>query len=119
MKKLLAIIVLLFLVPLAYAASYKPINYVSDYAEVISPEQEAQINALAAAIEKNSTVQIAILTVPTLNGQDINQFAVETFAEWGVGRKDVYNGLLLVVAVADRKWKIEVGYGLEGLLNDA
>ncbi len=116
---LIAFLISLLILPTILAASYTPINYVSDYAGIIDDNTEAQINALAAQIEQNSTVEIAVLTVPSLDGGDIDQFAVETFHDWGVGQKDVNNGLLMVVAVEDHAWRIEVGYGLEPVLTDA
>ena len=119
MKNVFWLIALFLALPLVFAIQYDPINYVSDYAEVIDDEMEAQINALAAAIEENTTAEIAILTITSLEGQNIDQFAVETFEQWGVGQKDVSNGLLIVVAVDDREWRIEVGYGLEGAITDA
>src|SRR3989344_7448945 len=109
----------MILVSTAIAVDYKPISYVSDYANIIDENSEAQINALAEEIERNSTVEVAILTVPNLDGGDIDQFAVETFHDWGVGKKDVNNGLLMVIAVEDREWRIEVGYGLEPIITDA
>lgn len=101
------------------ALAYTPINYVSDYAEIIPPTEEAQINSLAASIEQNSTVEIAVLTVPSLDGQDKDSFAVDTFKQWGIGKKDVDNGLLILIAPNEREWRIEVGYGLEPVLTDA
>src|SRR3989344_3219961 len=116
--RILLFLLILFIIPSALAA-YNPINYVSDYAEIIDDATEAQINQLAAAIEENTTAEIAVLTIGSLEGQNIDQFAVETFEQWGVGKRDVSNGLFIVVAVQDREWKIEVGDGLEGAITDA
>lgn len=109
----------LFLLPVVLAADYNPLNFVSDYAEIIDEADEAEINALAAQIEQNTTIEVAVLTIPSLEGEDLDQFTVETFDDWGVGKEDVDNGLLMVVAVEDRKWRIEVGYGLEPVITDA
>ncbi len=111
--------ILLIIIPIVAAEEYEPINYVSDYAGIIDDFEEAQINALAEEIERDTSAEVAVLTVPNLGGEDIDQFAVETFEKWGVGQKDVNNGLLMVVAVEDRKWRIEVGYGLESVITDA
>ena len=120
-KPILALFLILsmVLVPIVAAVSYTPVNYVSDYAEIIDENYEAQINALAGDIEHNTTIEIAVLTVPSLDGGDIDLFAVETFHDWKVGKKDVNNGLLIVVAVEDHQWRIEVGYGLEPIITDA
>ena len=110
--------IFILLTPIAFAATYNPINYVSDYADIIDAGDESNINALAAAIQQNSTVEIAVLTVPSLD-TDINQFAVDMFKQWGIGKKDVDNGLLILIAPNEREWRIEVGYGLEPVLTDA
>ena len=117
MKKI-PLLVLLIIFSTASAA-LTPISYVSDYANIIPPEEEAQLNELIAAIEQNISVEIAVLTVPSLDGQDINQLAVEIFQQWGIGKKDVDNGLLIIIAPTEHEWKIEVGYGLEPVLPDA
>lgn len=125
MKKSLLIFLLIsiMVIPTINAAeNYTPVNYVSDYANIIEDATEAQINTLAQEIEHNTAVEIAVLTILSLEGQegqDIDQFAVETFHDWGVGKKDVDNGLLIVVAVKDHQWRIEVGYGLEPVITDA
>lgn len=109
----------LIFLQIATAAEYTPINYVSDYAEIIDEDYEAQINTLAREIERNTSVEIAVLTVSNLDGDDIDQFAVKTFHDWGVGKKDIDNGLLMVIAIEDREWRIEVGYGLEPVITDS
>ena len=119
MKKAIFLLLLL-LIPLAAAIEYpKPINYVSDYADIIPPEYEQRINQLAQEIERNTTVEIAILTVNNLQGLDRETYAVEIFEQWGIGKKDVNNGLLILVAAEERQYRIEVGYGLEPIITDA
>src|SRR3989344_2788391 len=109
----------MILVSTAIAVDYKPISYVSDYANIIDENSEAQINALAEEIERNSTVEVAILTVHNLDGESVDQFAEETFHDWGGGMKEVNNGLLIVVALEEHEWRIEVGSGLEPIITDA
>lgn len=94
-------------------------KYVNDYANVLSESEEARLNDLAALIEENTTIEIAILTVDTTGDLSIEEFAVETFEKNGIGKKDKDNGLLIIAAIEDRKWRFEVGYGLEPLLTDA
>jgi uncharacterized protein len=79
----------------------------------------AQISALCAEIEQNTTSQIAVVMINSTEGISIEEYAGELFERWGIGQKDVDNGLLILVAVQDRTYRIEVGYGLEGVLNDA
>ncbi len=89
---------------------------VTDQAGVLSTSQEADLLAQINTIERNSTVQIAILIIPSLNGEDIETYSVKTFEANGIGRKDVDNGMLVVVSVGDKKYRVETGYGLEGTL---
>lgn len=104
----------------AYAQSIpKVVPYVNDYSGVLSQADAAAINGIAQQIEQNSTVQVAVLIVDSTQPSDIATFANQAFRQSGIGHKDNNNGLLLVLAVKDREWRIEVGYGLEGVLNDA
>ena len=120
MKRILFFVLfLVFISSIAYAQTPTLQKYVNDYANVLSSADEARLNALAAEIEQNTTVEIAILTVNTTGDMSIEEYAVETFENNGIGKKDVDNGILIMAAIDDRKWRIEVGYGLEGVLNDA
>lgn len=123
MKRVMWLLVFLLLMGLVSAVDYPSYrNYVNDYANVISPEYEASINALASQIERETTAQIAVLTVNDFGDEDINNYAVGLFREWGIGKKDVNNGLLILVKPKvegqDGEWRIEVGYGMEGLITD-
>lgn len=95
------------------------VQYVNDFAGVLTPSEIDAINILAGEIERNTTVQIAVLTVKTTQPMAIDEYATEVFRENGIGHRDNNNGLLIVAAIDDRKWRIEVGYGLEGTINDA
>ena len=120
MKKAIFFLLFLLVIPLALAVEYpKSINYVSDYANIISPEYEQLINQLAREIEDNTTVEIAILVVDNLQGLDRETYVVEIFKQWGIGKKDVNNGLLILVALEEQQYRIEIGYGLEPIITDA
>ncbi|MBM3214970.1 TPM domain-containing protein [Candidatus Poribacteria bacterium] len=93
-------------------------GYVNDYAGVISQSQRAQLSASLEAFEQQTSNQIIVLTVVSLEGQDIESFGIEVAEAWKVGQKGKDNGIILIVAVADRKMRIEVGYGLEGAVPD-
>jgi uncharacterized protein len=96
----------------------KPTNYVSDFAGVLSPETQASLNALCAQVDRQAHAQIAVVTIKSLDGQPIENFATELEDKWKVGKKGTDRGLLLIFAPNDRKYRIEVGYGLEGILPD-
>ena len=92
--------------------------YVQDYADVISPASEKIIYSLGRELDAKTTAQVAVLTVPTLDGEPIESYALNVLRSWGIGSKDKNNGVLIVVATQDRQSRIEVGYGLEGALPD-
>jgi uncharacterized protein len=108
----------LLLLPVAFALP-QPIGYVNDFANIIEPEWEEQLNALIGEIEKNTTVEIAIVTVKTLEDNTPEGLALAYLEQWGVGKKGTDNGLVILVALEEHKWRIEVGYGLEGTITDS
>ena len=91
---------------------------VVDEADVLSAEAETAIVERLAALERETSDQMVVVTVKSLEGEPIGDLARRLGNGWGIGRKGVDNGVLLVVAPADRQARIEVGYGLEGLLTD-
>lgn len=95
----------------------RPTNYVSDFANVLSPETQQQINALCAQVDHQANAQIAVVTIKTLDGEAIQNYAVELWDKWKIGQKD--RGVLVLLAVQDRKRWIATGYGLEAILTDA
>lgn len=92
---------------------------VVDEAEILSPATRAKLGAELKALEERSTHQVAVLTVRTLGGASVEDFAVRVFEAWKLGQKGKDNGVLVLVAPAERRMRIEVGYGLEGTLTDA
>jgi uncharacterized protein len=99
----------------------KPRNHVSDFGNVISERYEQRINQLASVLQKKTKSELAVVTINNLKERGygtVEEAAVALFEEWGIGRKDENDGLLILVAVKDRKWRIEVGYGLEGVIPD-
>jgi uncharacterized protein len=92
---------------------------VNDYAGVMGQEQERELEARLAQFEQETGHQVAVLTIPTLEGEDIEGFGIRVAESWKIGKKGFDNGVILVVAVNDRRLRLEVGYGLEGVLPDA
>lgn len=95
-----------------------PVGYVNDFAQVISSDYERTLTELIAEVEQKTTAEIAVATVKTGQPQSIDMYAVELFTRWGVGKEEKDNGVLIVLAMEERKVWIEVGYGLEGVLPD-
>ncbi|ABF40519.1 protein of unknown function DUF477 [Candidatus Koribacter versatilis Ellin345] len=98
--------------------SLKATGYVNDFAGVLQPDTIQKLEALSTEIDQKTGAQIAIVTVKSLDGDDIDNYAVALFKEWGVGAKKSDRGVLVLTAVDDRKYRIEVGYGLEPILPD-
>src|SRR5713101_6152190 len=96
-----------------------PNGYVSDLAGVITPEARTRLEALCAEVEQKTGAQMAIVTVQSLDGEGVENYAVDLYKQLGVGSKKDNRGVLLLVAPHERKYRIEVGYGLEPVINDA
>jgi uncharacterized protein len=96
----------------------QPTNYVSDFAGVLSPETQTSLNALCAQVDRLAHAQIAVVTIKSLDGEPIENFATALEDKWKVGKKGTDRGILLIFAPQDRKYRFEVGYGLEGILPD-
>jgi uncharacterized protein len=95
-----------------------PTNYVNDFAHVLNPQTEAQLNDLSQQVDQKAKAQLAIVTINTLDGQDIESYAVDLFKQWGIGGKGTNRGVLILIAVKDHHYRTEVGYGLEPILPD-
>ena len=127
MKRLLALLVLTFQVFFSSQADAeskippKPTNgsiYVQDYANLLSPETKATINAVSKDLDNKTKAQVVVVTIPSLEGKPIEDYSLELLRAWGIGDKEKNNGVLLLIALKDRQSRIEVGYGLEGALPD-
>lgn len=97
----------------------KPSSFVNDYAGIINSETKTKLERILSSFEGATKIEISVVTVPTLNGSPMDDYANELFKEWRIGKRSENNGLLVIVAPNDRKARIEVGYGLEGAINDA
>src|SRR6202790_1153436 len=96
-----------------------PTGYVTDLAGVVKPETKANLEALCVELDQKTGAQMAIVTVHSLEGETVQQFANDLFKQLGVGSKKDSRGVLLLVAPNERKYWTEVGYGLEPVINDA
>ena len=117
------VLLLLAPAPLLVGESVKslpaPTGYISDFAGVLSPSTKQNLESLCTQVDRQAHAQIAVVTIKTLdNDQSVEEFATELEDKWGVGNKDD-RGVLMILVMTPRKGRIEVGYGLEGILNDA
>jgi uncharacterized protein len=94
-------------------------GFVNDTAGMLSPAYRVALEQDLRAYEASTTNEIAVLTVPTLAGDSIEDFSVRVFEQWGIGKKSQDNGLLLLLVRDDKKARIEIGYGLEPYITDA
>jgi uncharacterized protein len=92
---------------------------VNDEAGIFSTSQAQELDATLSALESQTGIQMAVLTIPGLEGEDLEEFSIRTVDKWKLGKAGDDNGILLLLALADRKVRLEVGYGLEGELTDA
>jgi uncharacterized protein len=117
---LTSILLIVLLAPSICAATFpKPAGFVNDFANVIQPAAAQRLEALLRALEKKTGVEVAVVTVSSLDERPIEDYAVDLYKEWGIGKKGVDEGALILVAPNEKRVRIEVGYGLEGTLNDA
>jgi uncharacterized protein len=105
-------------VPAEPIASLHPSNYVNDFSGVLDAATQARLNDLCFQVEQKAHAQIAVVTVKSLDGQDVVSYAVALYQKWGIGAKGKDRGVLILLATQDRKYWTTVGYGLEPILPD-
>ncbi len=122
MKKIILLILLfgvLVTVQSAFALKIpKLIGRVNDYATVLTSDQKASFNNLLKEVETANSAQVVLLTINSLEGENLEDFSMTVAEKWKLGQKNKDNGVLLLIVVKDKKIRIEVGYGLEGVLTD-
>lgn len=119
MKKLLVLILLLLAPCLAYCLDVPPLRgHVNDYASILSPTTVQELEQRLSAFEQSDSTQIVVLTIPTLAGENLEEFSIKVAETWKIGQKGVDNGVVLLVSRQEQKLRIEVGRGLEGKLTD-
>jgi uncharacterized protein len=96
----------------------KPQGWVSDFADILSEDTRTQISGLCDDVKRSTGAEIAVVTVTSLEGMSVEEYAVRLFEQWGIGEKDKDNGVLFLIAPNERKTRIEVGYGLEPVITD-
>jgi uncharacterized protein len=113
---------LVFILPFTLAVqadeSPSPRGFINDFAGIINDTDAATMGAVLRQLRDRAGIEIAVVTVPSLNGQSIEDYSIELARRWGVGSKRENSGLLLLIAPHERRYRLEVGYGLEGDVPD-
>lgn len=121
-KKIISILIILFglfnITNVQALPSATKEFYINDFANLLSEDTKNYILKTSVALEKETTAQVVVVTVPSLDGASIEEYATELFRDYGIGTKDKNNGLLLLLALEERQFRVEVGYGLEEVLTD-
>lgn len=95
------------------------VGRVTDTAGVLTPEQVTALDSKLEAFENTDSTQVAVLIIPSLEGDSLEDYSIRVARAWGIGQQGRNNGAVLLISINDRKLRIEVGYGLEGKLTDA
>lgn len=121
MSKRISILLIaaIFFPVILWAAMPDPTGFVTDAAGVMDPGVKSRLESFLSSFEKQTGIEVAVTTVPSLDERPVEDYAVDMFERWGIGKKGKNNGALFIVAPNERKMRIEVGYGLEGAINDA
>lgn len=96
-----------------------PVGFVNDFAGIIDSGTSTKLTQLLTVFEQSTGIEIAVVTISSLDNIPIEDYATHLFEDWGIGKKAKDNGLLIIVAPNEKKMRIEAGYGLEGAINDA
>lgn len=125
MKKFFALLCVLILVFSLSVSTFaislpEPTNnfFVNDFVDIIDSADETEIMNIGAYLYEQTTSQVVVVTIDSLDGYDVDEYALELGREWGVGSENGDNGVVILLSLTDRQISIQVGYGLEGCLND-
>jgi len=99
-------------------STLKPTGYVNDFAHAVDARAASELETYCANVERATGAQFAIVTLDTLNDEPVEDVANRLFTQWGIGKKTTNEGLLILLAIKDRKNRVEVGYGLEPIVPD-
>ena len=119
MKNLILVILFISFSALSIAKEVPALMPVVDQAGLLSPQDKAQLTNALVAIKQQTGNEIAVLTIPSLDGESLEGYSLKVAEKWKLGSKEKDNGVLFLIAINDRKMRIEVGQGLEGDLPDA
>ena len=97
----------------------KPVGFVNDFAGVVDAGAKQKLEGVLSSLKEKTNAEIAVVTVKDMGGLDVDTYAVELMKAWGIGTKERNEGVLILLAIQERRWRIEVGYGLEPIITDA
>lgn len=120
-KKLIPILILIFIFSSSILVNASNINtdfFVTDKADVLSGSQERDIENILSNLEKQTTIEMGVYIISSLEQSSLEESATDTFRSLGLGKKDKDNGLLIFISIEDRKIRVENGYGMEGIITD-
>ncbi len=109
------LILILAISPAVTAAFPQPAGYVNDFANVLNSSSEAKITAIAESLAENQGIELAVVTLSNINDQHLEDYAVDLFAEWGIGGPED-SGILILLVIETREIRVETGYGIETVL---
>ena len=119
MKIKYTLLLILCGVPLLFSLQVPPLKArINDYADILTSSQENQLEELLAKAETKTASQVVLLTVSSLDGDALEDFSIRVAEKWKIGQKGLDNGVILLIALGEKKIRIEVGYGLESVLTD-
>jgi uncharacterized protein len=96
----------------------QPVGWVNDFANVLSADYKEKLNSLIQELEEKTSTEIAVVTIDSISPYSEIEYARLLFDNWGPGKKGKDNGVLVLLAIKERRWRIETGYGIEGILPD-
>lgn len=119
-RSLKLIIFILAIFSIEKVSALEPTNqfYVNDYGNLLSESTKEEIMNYSIQLEQKTSAQLVVTTVKSLEGDSIDEYANKLFRDWKIGAKEKNNGVLILISKEDRKIRVEVGYGLEGILTD-
>lgn len=117
-KNILFVVLIVFVCSVVSAKYPSPVGHVNDFAKILPQDVKERIEAKLSDYEKQTSIQIVVVTTKTLGGKSIEDWTIELAEEWEVGQKGKDNGVVFAVAPNEREMRIEVGYGLEWILTD-
>lgn len=120
MKKIIIFIILLLIFTQIFALKVPKLKgHVNDYAGILSQQEKNTLERMLISAENKTSSQIVLLTIPSLKGESLEDFSMNVVETWKIGQQEFDNGILLLIAMKERKIRIEVGYGLEHIITDA